>query len=476
MSNKYRHLAHNTAIIAIGSFGSKVLSFLIVPLYTYTLSTSEYGIVDLFTTTMSLMIPFTTVLMQEAIIRFLAANEYDEKTVLNNSFFVFILGSVIVTLVLPVLQNWFPFKEYMWYFIAFVVIGGYNRVFGENLRATGKIIQYSIYGVLSTFSLVSLNIVFLLLLRTGVVGYFRALVITEIICAIYITIAGRIIKKISVTSIDFLIMKDMLKYSIPLIPNNIMWWIMNAGDKYIINFFLGNDANGLYSLSMKIPTILSVMFTIFIQAWQLSAIEENNKKGQEEFYSRIFSIVVVFLMIIATISILMTKPIFSVAIDPSFYNAWKYVPVLCVATVFNCLATFCGITYMVTKTSIKAFTTTLIGAVINLAFNFILIQFIGLFGIAVGTGLGYIVVFLMRMRDTKKVIGMHFQIKKLLIGSIILSSLAVGILFCSGYIYWLWGIVVMGIIILLYRDSMILLLKGCSQIIKRKKNKLDRQD
>lgn len=464
--NKYNYLIRNTAIISIGSFGSKVISYLIVPLYTYLLTNAEYGIIDLFTTTMTLIIPFTTLSMQEANIRFLTAKELDEKTIINNSFLVYVFGGILMVFIVGIVDEYLAFSDYINYFIVFVLLGGYNRIFGEHMRASGKIIQYSIYGVISTSVFVICNLLFLLVLKMGMVGYFRSLVIAEMICAIYVTVVNEIACKLSLSAIDIKALKIMLAYCIPLIPNNVMWWIMNSGDKYIISYFLGNGANGIYSLAMKIPTVLSVMFSIFIQAWQLSAIEEDKKEGQATFYTNVFNAVFGLLMICASIITILIKPLFKLIIDPSFYDSWRYVPLLAVATILNCIATFCGITYVVNKKSIDSFYTTVIGAVVNLLFNFYLVGSYGLYGIVTGTIFGYLAVVIIRMKHTKKEFGLNFYIYRLITAILVLVLQSIVMMRIVGIMGYFLSSICCIIVILLYKDYLSIVIYKSSSLIK----------
>lgn len=469
MDNRYKKLFSNTGIIALGSFGSKVLSFLIVPFYTYVLTTSDYGVVDLFMTTMSLMIPFTTLLVQESIVRFLVAKEYDEKAVLNNSLLVFMAGTVSVLIIVPLLIGFFPFKNFLYYFLCYVILCGYNRIFGEHLRATGKLGYYSAAGVLNTVSTICFNLLFLLVFKWGLVGYFRAIVLSEFVYSIFVTITGNIIPQISRNAINVPVLKTMLKYSIPLIPNSIMWWIMNAGDKYIINYYLGLSANGLYSLAMKIPTVLSALFMIFMQAWQLSAIEGQGDADRASFYNNIYISIMGLLTAAAGFVAIIVKPLFTIVIEESFFESWKYVPFLCIATVVNCAASFGGITYVVEKKTSKASWTTLVGAFINIALNFVLVKPLGLYGVAIGTCLGYLCVWAIRQHDAKLLMDIHYPKGKFLAGLILLAIQAVLLVFHIISIIVIFMIIIELIIVCLYRKELFAFSHLVFAIIHRRK-------
>lgn len=451
--NGYTKLVKNTAIFAIGSFGSKVLSFLIVPLYTYVLSTEEYGRIDLFTTAISLVLPFVTLLIQEALLRFLMGKEVSETVAINNCFAIFLIGSTVSVLLSPIFSALFKLGEYLWLFIVILVLNAFTQIFSQYFRAVGRNIAFTINGIIVTVTLLSSNVLFLVGLKLGMRGYYYAMLLSQIASTCHIVISGRILTELSPRAIDAHKLKEMLKFSIPLIPNTLMWWIMSAGDKYIINYYLGDSANGIYSLSLKVPTVISLIYTIFYQAWQMSAIEAQNEENKKSFYSNVFMVTNALLSMLIVIVISVVKPVYVFAMSQKFESAWMYVPLLSIATFFSCCGSFFGVVYTVSKKSYMAFFTTAVGAIVNLTFNFLLVKRLGLYGIAIGTTIGYVAVTLMRVKDAKREIGMSFDvIRTLLMASIIICQAILTTVF-NGYEIYAFGLIAFTAVILLYRHE-----------------------
>ena len=405
MNKKYESLLKNTSIFALGTFGSKILVFLIVPIYTYVLSTEDYGTIDLITSSINLLIPFTTLLIYEAVIRFLVGRECEEKVAFNNSVIIFFAGSLLSIILSLVVLQVLHLTNYYIAFLILIILNSYTTIFGQYLRAKGDNWGFSISGIINTFFTVFLNLFFLLVAKKGILGYLYSLIISQVISSIYIFYKCDSFKNFDLKAINFKVLKLMLIYTLPLIPNNIMWWIMNAGDKYVINYFLGVAENGIFSIAYKIPTMLTVIFSIFMQAWQVSAIEESGEETRNNFYKNIFDTIMLLLTLCTSIIIIVVKPLFEIAIGNNYIASWRYVPLLCVGTLFNCLSTFAGVVYIVKKDSKSSSFTTFLGAIINLFINFILIKMIGLFGVTVGTVIGYLVVMLIRFKDFKRYFG-----------------------------------------------------------------------
>lgn len=453
--NNYKKLAYNTAIFAIGNFGSKILSFLIVPLYTYVLTTAEYGTIDLFITSLGMVIPFSTMMVNEALIRFVLGKELTPKEAASNCFAVFLFGAFISAVFTPLYKLLFSFDEYIWIFVALLVVRTFNQIFSEYFRAVNQNIKFSIFGVIITATTLGFNVVFLVFLKLGIKGYLYATLLSAVIGALYILVFSDIFRVISFRCIDKNIIKRILKYSIPLVPNSLMWWLMAAGDKYIINYFLGDGANGLYSLSLKVPQIINMVFSLFIQAWQMSAIEVNENKDKGTFYRNVFNATSFVVALVTSGIIMVIKPLYMGVMNSSFAESWKYVPLLSVATIISCYASYFSVVYTVGTKTQKVFMTTALGAIANLSCNFVLIRPLGIQGIAIGTCLGYLAVLIVRARDMKKEMGIKFDFRRNITSFVCLLVQSIVLICVGGIVSFAVSCLAIGTIIYLYRMEMV---------------------
>lgn len=452
MENKYKKLVKNTAVFTAGSFASKVLSFIIVPLYTYVLSTEEYGQIDIFLTSVNFIVPIISLQIQESMIRFLIGKDTDENTIVSNCLLVYML--TVPASIISVIVYHLVFKEMILsvLFGLSVLTTSFNNIFAHYLRSTGRNVAFAVKGIIETITILSLNILFLVVLKLGVKGYLISMLLAQTVGCFFIVFSGGLICKLNFRNIDILYLKNMLKFSIPLIPNSLMWWIMSAGDKYIINWAMGDGANGLYSLSLKIPTIVSLMYSFFFQAWQMSAIEEDSSKDRKAFYEDVYLITNLFLILLTAFITMMVNPIFHI-MDPKFMPSWEYVPLLVLATGFNCQATFFGVVYTTTKKTKNVFLTTALGAVVNLITNIILIRRLGLHGVAIGTCMGYFVISIIRGKDVKKEVGMDFDLLRTTI-SVVIILVQIYITIVTGYCgMFVFGLVSLSSLVFLYRHE-----------------------
>lgn len=420
MDAKYSKLLKNTVIFSVGEFASKILNFLIVPLYTYVLTTEEYGRIDLFTTSISFLVPLLTLQIQEAMLRFLLGKEIDKETAVSNCWAVFLGGSVFALALYPGYLRFFGTRELALIFTASLLLTSFSSIFTHYLRAVGRNVEYALKGILGTFIHLSFNVLLVLILRRGLLGYLYAGLITQIFSLCFLLLVGGIWRHLNLRHLQKDILKNMLRYSIPLVPNTLMWWIMSAGDKYIINWFLGDSANGLYSLALKIPTIVSLFYAFFYQAWQMSAIEENDTADRNAFYNRVYKLTNALLILMVSGIVVCIQPLYVLVMSERFAPAWEYVPMLALGTAFSCQASFFGVVYTTTKKTAKVFYTTGLGAVFNLLFNFLLIRPLGLQGVAIGTCIGYVATACIRAYDARKEIAIDFDVCRLCISIMVL--------------------------------------------------------
>lgn len=407
--SKYKKLVKNSVVFFIGNLGSKVITFLIVPFYTYYLTTAEYGTADLVTTTVNLLVPFAMVGMNEAVLRFTVSKEVDVKTIASNSLLVVIAGWLICWLLFPLFRMFSVIGDNVVCFLLLLCLTSFNYVFMQLLRGIGKSKAFAANGVVITFVTAFSNVLALAVWHLGVGGYLASMVVAQFIGALHIIVSCRLWNYLAFSSLNRHALNAMLTYCIPLIPNSLMWWIMSASDRYVILFFIGASANGIYNVAQKIPQIVNIVYNIFMQAWQISAIEERESADNARFQSTVFRYIFVVLAVASSLIAATAYPVYTFLMSSSYEGSWQPVAMLSLANLFSCVAAFFGTTYVVTKESKKAFSTTAIGAIVNIALTLLLVPAFGIMGAAGATAISYAVIAAVRARDTRKFIKLDFH-------------------------------------------------------------------
>lgn len=399
-----RYLITNTIIFSIGNFSSKLISFFLVPFYTYVLTTEEYGTVDLIFTISTVVSPFLMFNIHEAIKRYCLDKDANYEAILTSASLVIIYGHLIGILMVPFLNCFDSISKYVAEIYFYTLCMTTNLIFVEYLRGREKMFAYTACGVVSSAAIAVLNILFLRYLHWGIRGYFLSYIIAYCISSTIAVIVGRQYIVLSKWKLDLELFKKMLLFSLPLIPNSLMWWVSNCSDRVMVTYILGTAANGIYTVSYKIPTMISTICNIFFQAWQFTAVKTKDTKDKEKFTNEIFDIYMRIVFMFSSILLILIKPFMKIYVSPQFFDAWRYTPVLIIGTVFASLGTFVGTPYYVEKDMKGNLFSAMVGAGINIILNFVLIPKIGIQGAAIATCISYISVFLYRVLDTRKYI------------------------------------------------------------------------
>lgn len=397
-----KKLFSNSIIFTIGNLGSKFISFFMVPLYTYALTTSQFGTVDLIITTVNLFLPIASLSLFDAVFRFAMDKDADNSRVLTSGICTTLMLSMVVSLLSPLLG--LLHIKYSGYFVAILISTALFTLVQNFARAIGKTLTYAVAGIVNAFTFAALNILFLIYLKTGIVGYLESYLLAILCSLIYVCISLKIWRFISVGSYSFKLTKRMLAYSIPLIPNSLAWWLTNDANRFFILTFVGVAGNGLYAVANKIPTIMNMFFNVFTQAWQISAVDEYESKDNSEYYSSVFKFLQSLLFILVGAFLFIEKPFMKVFVSADYYIAWKYIPLLLIMALFSNMSAFLGTTYLAAKKTTGILVTTILGMGINLLVSFILTPKFGIYGTSFGGMLGFFMVVMMRIKDLKNII------------------------------------------------------------------------
>ncbi|MBQ8551433.1 MAG: polysaccharide biosynthesis C-terminal domain-containing protein [Clostridia bacterium] len=465
--DKYKKLIGNTAILGIGTFGSKILVFLLLPLYTACLSTAEYSTADIITQSANLLMPLMALGICDAVFRFTLDRDIDRRDVLTTGLYVVFAGLLVFAALFPLLNLIDYFEGYMWLIILYAFAANVHSLLAQYVRACGMTAFFALQGIIATATTILLNIIFLVLLDIGLLGYVLSVVIADAVVSLLIIAVIRKEFSLSFKRFNKKIAGMMLKFSIPLIPTTVFWWVTNVSDRYMVKGFIGDDVNGLYAAAFKIPTMLILLSGIFIEAWQFSAVTERDtesKKSHEVFFGTVFDSFQGMLYISAAGLIAFSKIFAIVLFDDSYYAAWQYMPLLIVATVFSSLVTFMGSVYLVDKKSVHSFVTSMIGAVVNVVLNLILIPTpLGANGAALATFICYFVVFIIRAVNTRKFIRFDLHTAKLIVNTAVIGLQTV-FMVCE---LPLWIIVqVIGIAVIFALNAKPIL-KGIMKLLRR---------
>lgn len=402
--NRNRFLIKNTIIFTIGNFGSKFISFFLIPLYTNKLTTDQYGIWDLIATIGTIAVPLLTLNIAESVMRFQLDKNARKLSISRIGLKVLLVGTFLGLIIIPICGLFSQISDYAILTYFYVISLMASQMMLCELRGKELLIQYAISNILYTLLIAGLNILFLVVLNGGTNGYLYAYILSNLVIAVYAFLVGKVYKCFTIKENDIELFKQMAKYSVVLIPNSFMWWIMNSSDRIMVTGMVSVAANGIYAISYKLPTLVNTVLQVFNQAWSYSAIREEGSEDESEYNNRIFRHLISLTMLAGIGIVCFSKPFLRIYINPDYFTAWKYIPFLTVGCVYITLGTFMATSYTVHKDSFGYLFSGLAGAVINIILNFLLIPQLKVYGAAIATCISYIVVFLFRLIHIRKYI------------------------------------------------------------------------
>ena len=473
--SKSKYLAKNVFLFSISSFLPKLFAFLLVPIYTTYLTTGEYGIADLISTTTNFIIPIFSFDIQDAVLRFVLEPKYDKKDVLSVSVSINTFGFLFVSIALFIVYSLkifdMPYYFYIYTAVLFI-LNSLRNSFVMYCKGIEKVKNIVMSTTILSLTHIGLNILFLTVFKFGIHGYLLSMVISYMASLLYIIISTKSYKNIKIINIDKKLRKDMILYSIPLIFSVIAWWVNNASDRYVITWLLGASASGIYAMSYRIPNIVSIFYGIFSQAWSISAIKEFDKNDKDGFIGNIFMLLNAFLCTLCSIIMISNIFVSKLLFKGDFFIAWENVSILIYAILFYSNAMFIGNIFAAVKDTKFISMSTIVSAVLNTILNIILIKSIGVRGAAYATLVGYFTIFLMRIVSVKKYITMKYNLKQLIISYILL--LIQMVLALNGNKYLIGQGIILIVLVLLYKNYIINIINKIFTIFS-KKVKLNRK-
>lgn len=473
--NRYKKLLSTTLILSIGTIISKLMTYVVLtPLYTDTLHPDEFGFVEIVVQTANLLMPLVSLGINQAVLRFGMDGETDRGSVLTTGLMVNLAGFLLFLLFYPLVKMIPTYGDYALLTYAFVFTSITHYLFAYSVKSMHKATLFTISVIIGTTILVGLDILFLAVLDMGVTGYILAIILSDAICSVILILTAKLHRYICLANLKKSVVRAMLKYSIPLIPNSALWWLTDYSDRFMLSLYdnaggsnaSGLTATGLYSLAYRLPNMLVMVCGIFMDAWQMSVLSEKSRLERQKFFSNVYQMYQSIIFVGASGLILGSKLItYIMAQDPAYYPSWQYIPTLVFATAMSCFVTFLGSVYIIEKKSKSSLITTVIGTVMNIGLNFILIPRMGAHGAAIATAVSYGFVFVFRAIHTRKFIPIEWDLPRLSINlSLITAQCFVMVFEVTG-----WEFIVSGMFAIVLVINFRLLLSSVKQFFLSRK-------
>lgn len=462
MESKYSRLLGNSLWTFLGNAGSKILSFLLLPFYTKWLGTSGFGFSDLITTYASLFGGIVTLCISDALLIFIKDKSEIDKTKYYSSAMSLSIGLLVFWGIIVLAIGFFHIgKSFIFeniFLIFSVIITNFLQTSSQQMvLALNKIKIYSFSGIILCVALFVFS--WLLIPRYGVNGYVYAILLANLLTAFYSIVCSSSWRYFSFKYTEYRRWKEVALYSIPLIPNAVMWWLVSSLNRPLMENHLGLSAIGIFSVANRFPAVITLLYSIFAVSWGVSVIEEYGKPQFERFNKQVYRALFSIIVIGALILMLLSNEIISLLAAPEFFDAYKYMIILLVGSVFSCMSSFWGACFAVVKQTKYYFYSSIWGALAAILFNYILIPSYGLYGAAFSVVLSFIVMAVSRYIYSLKYVRSGL-ISIALVHSVLLSLSAFIILYYDSFVLSSIVVTIFIILILLMERESIKILIG----------------
>lgn len=423
-------LIKNTIIYTVSNFGSKVLTFLIVPLYTFYLSTAEFGTYDTIISILNLLAPMCVLAIHEGLLRWLLKSNEKHGDILGSGLallFLFVFVADVAAFVVCSLLRW----EYTGVFIMLMTFTALHTSFQFIARGEKRNKVFAVSGIVYTMVMLTLNVLFIVVFRWGINGMLWSMAIAHICVVLYLIWMLRDRLRFKEMHLNKRLAMAMLAYSIMLVPNNISWWIMNASDRIMLTAMAGAATTGIFSLAYKFPSIVTILHTLFYQAWQEQAVLEYDSDSRDSYYTTVFNHYMKLACCSVAVLIPISKLIIIFYMDISYLDSYQYVGLLYLGSLFSSFSGFYGTGYISAKDTKNAMKTTIVGAVVNFIINLFLIPVIGIWAACLSTVCGNLIVWIIRIKQTKKYFNIDVDWKNFVIIMSVNVAYTIGICFIN---------------------------------------------
>lgn len=423
MSNKRGLFLKNTAVIFVSQVISQFSNFILIPLVTNVVTAKEYGEIDLIQIYISLFLPVLILRIDSAFFRFLIEKRGDSESTskIIHSGLYFILSLIIFTTLAGVIVLNVMKQRFANWIILNLVTMMVSTCILQILRGIGETKKFAIITIIGSILNILLNTLLLYFLKIGVISILISSAISNAIISVLAIFKVRHLRIVKTRKRlrNKKIMKEMLIYSIPLIPDYLSGWIINVSDRSLISLILGLQASGVYSVTSKISNILNSIFVIYNTSWHEMAVLWRKEENNAILYSKVINESVFFFSNLGIMFLPIISIIFPFIVGKNFREAYNYIPILVYSNIWRVVVGLMMGIYIAYKKSKEIFLTTMVSAIINIVVNVALIGHIGLYAACISTLIAYVIMAVYRLIECKKIVNIRFNIRKFVIVNVI---------------------------------------------------------
>ena len=437
-----RKLGKQSLIYGFGHVLARLVTFLLLPLYTNVFTAREYGVVALFYTFLSFMNVIMRYGLGAAFLKFYVSADNSEK----NAIFTNVITSLFITGI-PFFLVWHGCRNFLSPIIlgvhepSFISIMGIIIVLDTiwsipllGFRAENRPGTFIIFSLLNVGITIGLNLFLILQMNMGIDAIFLSNLSASLV--IFLLSLPFIYQRFEFVLLSKERWKSILTFALPFLPAGLFSMAMEVADRYILKLLTDLSTVGIYNAGYKVGMLMMLAVTAFNFGWQPFFLEQGRESDQEEMFGKITTFVLAGLGFIWLMLLLWADDLIQLKImgysffGEEFQQSLPIVPWIALGYLFYGFYVLQtpGI-FLKDRPGIAAWTR-LIGATSNILLCFLLIPLYGALGAAMATCFAFFIMFLVMYRWNTKLYPIQLEWKKLcfitvfLIGGFLVSNAA----------------------------------------------------
>ena len=436
--NRIAFLLGNTLVFALGGLAIKAVSLVLMPLYTTALTAGEYGTAELLNSAIEIVLPLLSLGVVEALYRFSIDDDVPKDELFAGSLVV-LGGGLVCTGVACALGSVLWNMEHAAAFFALFCSVCVFKATTQLARGLGHVRRFVAYGLINALAMVVSTYLLLVRAHLGVEGYLWSFTIGYLVGGLVAFLGSAEYRLLAPFRVDRVLLRRMLVYSLPLVPNLLSWWLVSVSGRYVVLWGSGLAAAGLFTAASKMPSLINIVASVFQQAWQYSTAREIDSPDRGAFFGSVLRGYSLATLSTAGLVIALNRPISRVMLQAEFAEGWRYVPLLMLVASFGVISIFFESFYQALKNSGVLMASTALGAGVNVVLGVALVPFMGPWGAGLAGAVAYMLVLVVRARDLRRRINLPIDRLRLTYQLALLISITACMSFDGGS--WLNGAV-----------------------------------
>ncbi|WKA57816.1 oligosaccharide flippase family protein [Planococcus shenhongbingii] len=413
-----RKFIKTSAVFFLGNTLTKLVSFLLIPLYTAKIAPESFGYYDLSISLINLAVPILFFQIWDGIFRFTFDFEepLEKYKVISNGLFIHIFGVVVFVAFSFTFQYFFDIKN-LYLVTLYGILFSFQYYYNCVARSFSENTLVVLTGLINSFTSISINIFAIVVLGMGIESLYLSFIIGTIIQISILEWKFKLLYHFKIKSLSRSLMKMLLKFSLPISLITVSYWLLSGLTKVTISNKLGLEENGIFSIANRLTTVIILAVNVFQFAWYEMSYNLTNNSRKNEYYNLSINYILKVIFLVGSLFLIILKILFPYLINEDYQEVFPIIPVVFIGVLINSYSSFAGTFFLAEKNSTSLLFPTLFGAFANGVFLIIFIEPYGLMGAAISLTLAFLLTALLITLKINKMYKIYLKFKTLFVGT-----------------------------------------------------------